>query len=223
MSVTDTRPRTAVLASGGGTNLQALIDAAQDPGFPTKIHLVLTNVPGAYCLERAKAAGIEGAVVDHRDYPDRPSFEEALDLVLRDRATDFVCLAGFMRILTEGFVEAWRDRMLNIHPSLLPKYKGLNTHRRALEAGDNIHGCTVHLVRPALDDGPLILQAEVPVLPGDTEDILQQRVLSREHVIFPRALALLTGGHVEVAGSETRIDGAPGPQRISWEQGDQDT
>lgn len=216
MTNADQRPCVAVLASGGGTNLQALIDAAQDPAFPARIGLVLTNVPGAYCLDRAKAAGIPGAVVDHRDYADRPTFEAAVDLTLRDYGAEFVCLAGFMRILTEGFVRAWHDRMLNIHPSLLPKYKGLHTHRRALEAGDDVHGCTVHLVRPELDDGPLILQAEVPVLPGDTEETLQQRVLSREHVIFPQALALVTAGRVEVSGSETRIDGEPGPLRLSW-------
>ncbi|MDW3207864.1 MAG: phosphoribosylglycinamide formyltransferase [Alphaproteobacteria bacterium] len=216
MAVEDQRPCVAVLASGGGTNLQALIDAAQDPGFPSRIGLVLTNVPGAYCLERARAANIPGAVVDHRDYPDRPAFEAAVDLTLREYGAEYVCLAGFMRILTEGFVEAWHDRMLNIHPSLLPRYKGLHTHRRALESGDEMHGCTVHLVRPALDDGPLILQAEVPILPGDSEDTLQQRVLSREHVIFPQALALVTAGRVEVSGSETRIDGQPGPLRLPW-------
>lgn len=208
--------KTAVLASGGGTNLQALIDAAKDPVFPAEISLVLTNVPGAYCLERAHKAGIETAVIDHRDFDDRPSFEAALDLVLRERGIEMICLAGFMRILTEGFVRDWHDKMLNIHPSLLPKYKGLHTHRRALEAGDDCAGCTVHMVRPALDDGPMLVQAEVPILAGDSEESLAQRVLSREHVIYPFALALLAAGRVEIAGTETRIDGKPGPILLPW-------
>ncbi|MDF1750388.1 MAG: phosphoribosylglycinamide formyltransferase [Alphaproteobacteria bacterium] len=216
MVQTSRRPRTAVLASGGGTNLQALIDAAQDPDFPTEVCLVLTNNPGAYCLERARLADIPGAVVNHRDYPDRPSFEAAIDTVLRDYRCDYVCLAGFLRILTSDFVEAWRDRMLNVHPSLLPEFKGLHTHSRALEAGHTVHGCTVHLVRAELDDGPLILQAEVPVLADDTEETLQQRVLTREHVIYPQALALVTSGRVRVEGSQAIIDDQPGPVRLTW-------
>ena len=211
------RPRTAVLASGGGTNLQALIDAAQDPDFPTEICLVLSNNPGAYCLQRAAKAGIPGAVVNHRDYPDRPAFEAAIQAVLRDYDCDYVCLAGFLRILTADFVEYWRDRMLNVHPSLLPDFKGLHTHNRALQAGHSVHGCTVHLVRAELDDGPLILQAEVPVLPDDTEDTLQQRVLTREHLIYPQALALVTSGRVQVEGTQAIIDGQPGPLRLTWD------
>jgi len=134
-----------------------------------------------------------------------------MDRQLRARSIDLICLAGFMRVLQDGFVSAWYDRMLNIHPSLLPKYKGLHTHARALEAGDSLHGCTVHLVRAALDDGPMILQAQVPIEAGDDEETLQKRVLVREHEIFPRALALLAEDRVEVRGSEAWVDGQPGP------------
>ena len=211
------RVRTAVLASGRGSNLQALIDAARDPAFPATIVLVLANVPDAPCLERARRAGIETALVDHREHLDRFGFEASVNLALREHGTEIVCLAGFMRVLTEGFVRGWYDRILNIHPSLLPKYKGLHTHRRALQAGDDRAGCTVHLVRPALDDGPILVQADVPILPGDTENSLARRVLSREHIIYPHGLALLAAGRVEAAGSETRIDGAPGPVRLPWD------
>jgi len=218
--MSQSRARTAVLASGGGSNLQALIDAAADPAFPAEISLVLSNNPDAFCLQRARMTGIPELVIDHRDFDTRPAFEAALDDALRAHGTDFICLAGFMRILTSGFVNAWRDRMLNVHPSLLPHFKGLHTHRRALEAGHDRHGCTVHLVRPELDDGPLILQAEVPILPHDTEDILQQRVLQREHLIYPQALALIAAGRVTVSGSETQIDGKPGPIRLPWDVAD---
>lgn len=210
-------PLTAVLASGGGTNLQALIDAAEAPDFPTRIGLVVSNVPNAYCLERARAAGIPTATIDHRTFPDRESFEGEIDITLREFGAEIVCLAGFMRILTENFVEAWHDRILNVHPSLLPKFRGLDTHRRVLEAGDALHGCTVHFVRPALDDGPAIVQAEVPVLTGDSPEILRQRVLSREHIAFPTALSLVASGQVAVEGDIATIDGAPGPLRLSWE------
>lgn len=205
------RARTAVLASGGGTNLQALIDAAADPAFPAEISLVLSNNDDAFCLERARRAGIATAVIDHRGFPDRTRFDAAIDATLRDRDIDIVCLAGFLRVLTPGFVDGWRDRMLNIHPSLLPKYKGLDTHRRALEAGEREHGATVHLVRPALDDGPLLLQAAVAVRPDDTPDTLAARVLVREHEIYPRGLALLAEGRIAVDGDRAWIDGTPGP------------
>lgn len=205
------RVRTAVLASGGGTNLQALIDAAANPGFPAKIGLVLSNNADAFCLERARRAGIDTAVIDHRGYPDRESFDASIDATLRQHGIEIVCLAGFLRVLTPGFVEGWHDRMLNIHPSLLPKYKGLDTHRRALEASETEHGASVHLVRPALDDGPLLLQAVVRVQPDDTPETLAARVLMREHEIYPRGLALLAEGRVSVDGDKARIDGVPGP------------
>jgi phosphoribosylglycinamide formyltransferase-1 len=210
--------RTAVLASGGGTNLQALIDAARAPDYPAEIALVLTNVPGAYCLERAEKAGIQTALVNHLDYPDRSAFEGALNRILQDHGIELICLAGFLRILTGAFVNAWHDRMLNIHPSLLPKYKGLHTHQRALAAQDIQAGCTVHLVRPSLDDGPMLIQAEVPILPGDSAESLASRVLEREHMIFPQGLALVASGRVDVKEDQAFIDGKPGPLQLLWQQ-----
>lgn len=209
------RKKTAVLASGGGTNLQALIDACARHDHPAEITLVLSNNTDAYGLERARKAGIATAVVDHRGYPDRESFDAAIQAVLEDAGIEIVCLAGFMRILTDGFVNAWRDRMLNIHPSLLPAYRGLNTHQRALDDGATRAGCTVHLVRPDLDSGPMILQAEVPVLPGDDADTLAKRVLFREHEIYPAALNLFAAGRVTVEAEVAFIDGAPGPKRLT--------
>lgn len=205
------RKKVGVLLSGGGTNLQALIDAAADESFPAKISLVLSNNEDAFGLERARRAGIATAVVDHRAYEDRPSFDAEIDTVLRDAGIEIVCLAGFLRVLTPDFVNDWHDRMLNIHPSLLPAYKGLHSHERVLEAGDALHGATVHLVRPALDDGPMLLQAQVPVLPGDDPATLAARVLEKEHVIYPRALALLAEDRVQVDGTKAIIDGEPGP------------
>ena len=206
-----TKPRVAVLASGGGTNLQCLIDAASAPEFPAEIALVLTNNADAYCLKRAAKADIPSVVIDHRGFEDRPSFEAVINEALQEHKIELICLAGFMRVLTAGFVEGWHDRMLNIHPSLLPKYKGLHTHQRALDAGDTLAGATVHLVRPALDDGPLLLQAEVPVLDGDTADSLAARVLVREHEIYPMGLAMLAEGRIMVFGNSAEIDGKAGP------------
>jgi phosphoribosylglycinamide formyltransferase 1 len=185
--------RVAVLISGGGSNLQALIEAARDPAYPAVISRVIANVAGVKGLERAAAAGIPTQVIDHKAYPSRDAFDAALDADLRAHGTEIVALAGFMRILTPGFVAGWRGRMLNIHPSLLPSFKGLHTHQRALDAGCLIHGCTVHLVEPELDDGPILAQAAVPVLPGDTAESLAARVLVQEHRIFPAALAALCG------------------------------
>ncbi|MBP5856129.1 phosphoribosylglycinamide formyltransferase [Marivibrio halodurans] len=210
------RLKVGVLLSGGGTNLQALIDACAAPGFPAEIALVLSNKAEAYGLERARRAGIPTTVVDHRPFPDRPSFEREIDRALADAGVECVCLAGFLRVLTEGFVERWHDRMLNIHPSLLPAYKGLETHARALADGVAIHGCTVHFVRPALDDGPLIAQAEVPVHPGDDPAMLAARVLTREHEIYPLALRLMGEGRLSVEGETCLIDGHPGPMRLRW-------
>lgn len=184
----------AVLLSGGGSNLQALMDACALPGFPAKIVHVISNKAGAGGLERARKAGISTEVILHTDYPDRESFERALDASLRAAGAEAVCLAGFMRILGAEFVRKWEGRMLNIHPSLLPKYKGLHTHARAIEAGDVEAGCTVHFVVPDLDSGPIILQASVPILAGDTPEILAARVLVQEHKIYPEALRLLAEG-----------------------------
>lgn len=203
--------KVGVLISGRGTNLQALIDACARSDFPASIALVVSNKPDAYGLTRAADAGIPTAVIEHRDYPDRPAFDAAVDKALRDAGVDFVCLAGFMRILSEGFVEAWLDRLINIHPSLLPAFKGLDTHQRALDAGVRITGCTVHFVRPAMDDGPIIAQAAVPVLPGDDADTLAARILESEHVIYPLALRLVAEGKVRVENGRAVLKDATAP------------
>jgi phosphoribosylglycinamide formyltransferase-1 len=195
------RRRVAVLISGRGSNMASLIEAAQDPAYPAEIVLVVSNRPEAGGLERARAAGIATAVVDHKGHPDRASFDAALDATLHQHHIEIVCLAGFMRILTPGFVESWAGRMLNIHPSLLPAFKGTDTHARALAAGVAKHGCTVHFVTPELDSGPIVAQAEVPVLPDDTEDALATRVLAQEHLLYPRALALVASGQTTFAAA----------------------
>jgi phosphoribosylglycinamide formyltransferase 1 len=203
-----TKRRVAVLISGGGSNLQALIDAARDPSYPAQIVRVISNVAGVKGLERAQQAGIATQVIDHKAYPSREAFDAALDADLRAHAVEIVALAGFMRILTPGFVAGWRGAMLNIHPSLLPSFKGLHTHQRVLDAGCLIHGCTVHLVEPALDDGSILAQAAVPVLAGDTADSLAARVLSQEHRIYPAALAALCGAPPLLAtASATLVQG----------------
>jgi len=205
------RRRVGVLISGSGSNLQALIDSCATPESPAEIVLVISNRDDAYGLTRARNAGIATCTIDHTAFPDRPSFERKILSALSEQGVEIVCLAGFMRILTPGFVEQWEDRMLNVHPSLLPDYKGLHTHQRALDDGADWHGCTVHLVRPALDDGPLVVQARVPVLDGDDADSLAARVLVQEHRIYPLALQLLAAGRVEVKGDTALIDGLTGP------------
>lgn len=206
--VTAPRLKVGVLISGRGSNMQALIEACAAPGFPAAIALVLSNDPGAAGLARAREAGIATAVVEHRGFgKDRPAFERALTAALEKAGVQFVCLAGFMRLLTETFVNRWRDRLINIHPSLLPAFRGLDTHRRALEAGVRLHGCTVHFVRTAMDDGPIIVQAAVPVWPSDTEDALAARVLRAEHRCYPLALKLCAERRVRVEGEHCRLDG----------------
>lgn len=201
------RKRVGVLVSGRGSNLQALLDASADPAFPAEIALVISNVPGVLALERAHKAGVATAVIPHRDFPTREAFDAAMDRVLREAGIEIVCLAGFMRLLSSGFVAGWRGAMLNIHPSLLPSFKGLHTHRRALEAGVKLHGCTVHLVTPDLDDGPILVQAAVPVEDDDDEDSLAARVLEQEHRAYPLALRLLAEGRVTVDGNRALIRG----------------
>jgi phosphoribosylglycinamide formyltransferase 1 len=203
------RLKVGVLVSGRGSNLQALIDACADPAFPAEVALVLSNKADAYGLERARTAGIPARALPHRDFADRPSFEAAMDKVLREHGVEFVCLAGFMRLLTPWFIERWHDRLINIHPSLLPAFKGLDTHRRAIEAGVRFTGCTVHFVRAEMDDGPIIVQAAVPVLPGDDEDTLSGRVLEAEHRCYPLALRLAAEGRLSVAGGRVGISDAP--------------
>ncbi|WP_138510277.1 phosphoribosylglycinamide formyltransferase [Maricaulis alexandrii] len=199
------KTKIAVLISGRGSNMQALIEAAKHEDYPAEIVLVASNNPDAPGLEIARAAGIETDVVNHRDYEDREEFEEALDQTIKLYGARIVCLAGFMRILTPWFTERWRDLLINIHPSLLPAFKGLHTHERALEAGVRIHGCTVHYVRPEMDDGPIIGQAAVPVLPGDTPDTLSARVLEAEHKLYPQCVALACSGKARVAGERVRL------------------
>ena len=193
-----TRKRVGVLISGRGSNLKALIDATAEPDYPAEIALVISNEPGAQGLVRAEEAGIPSRVINHRNFPTRPHFEEALDAALNEARVELLCNAGFMRLLTEGFVTRWLDRHLNIHPSLLPAFKGLHTHARVIEAGAKITGCTVHFVRAAMDDGPIVAQAAVPVNPGDTEDSLAARVLEAEHKLYPHALRLVASGRVRV-------------------------
>jgi phosphoribosylglycinamide formyltransferase-1 len=187
--------RVAILISGRGSNMEALIAAASDPAFPAQIDLVLSNRPNAGGLTTARSAGIRTEAIDHRGFGgDRVAHEAAIDAMLRAAGIEIVCLAGYMRLLTPLLVDGWRGRMLNVHPSLLPSFSGLNTHARALEAGVKLHGCTVHLVTQEMDAGPILAQAAVPVLPGDTEDTLAARVLRQEHAIYPAALAALADG-----------------------------
>ncbi len=181
-----------VLISGSGSNLQAIIDAR----LPLTIRAVISNKAEAYGLERARQAGIPTEVIDHREFADRPAFDAALQQRIDRYQPDLVVLAGFMRILTDELVNHYRGRMINIHPSLLPKYRGTNTHTRAIEAGDTVAGCSVHWVTPELDAGPVLLQAEVPIHPGDNADTLAARVLEQEHKIYPEAIRRIASGEI---------------------------
>jgi phosphoribosylglycinamide formyltransferase-1 len=184
-----------VLISGGGTNLQAIIDAAQDD-LPVDIRAVISNRPEAYGLQRAKKAGIPTAVLDHREFDSREAFDQALAALIDEYEPGLVLLAGFMRILTPGFVRRYHGRMFNIHPSLLPRFQGLNTHQRALDAAEKEHGASIHFVTEELDGGPVILQARVPVLPGDDAESLAARVLEKEHIIYPLAVRWFAEGRL---------------------------
>jgi phosphoribosylglycinamide formyltransferase-1 len=208
------RLKVGILISGRGSNMQALIDACRAADAPAEIVLVLSNDPAAGGLARAAAAGIPTAVVNHRGFADRASFDAAIDRGLRTAGVELVCLAGFMRILSNGFVAAWRDRLINIHPSLLPAYRGLDTHGRVLADGGRFTGCTVHFVRTEMDTGPIIAQAVVPVRPDDTPDSLSARVLEQEHRIYPLALRLIAEGRVRVDGERATIDGAAAPDTV---------
>jgi phosphoribosylglycinamide formyltransferase-1 len=187
--------RVGILISGRGSNMEALIAASRDRSSPAEVVLVLSNRPDAPGLVMARAAGVQANAVDHRAFGgDRAAHEAAIDAALRAAEVEVVCLAGYMRILTPLLVDAWAGRMLNIHPSLLPAFPGLDTHARALAAGVKLHGCTVHLVTHEMDAGPILAQAAVPVLPGDTADVLAARVLRQEHAIYPAALAAFAAG-----------------------------
>lgn len=187
-----------VLVSGSGSNLQAIIDASSNPDYPAEIVAVISNIEGVKGLERAEKAGIPTAVLDHNNFPDRESYDFALHELIDSYHPEIIVLAGFMRILTDEFVNTYLGKMLNIHPSLLPKYKGLNTHQKAIDAGDERHGATVHFVTPDLDSGPLIIQAEVPVLANDTSESLAARVLEKEHQIYPQAIEWLASGRISM-------------------------
>jgi phosphoribosylglycinamide formyltransferase-1 len=209
------RKRVAVLISGRGSNMAALIEAAKDKTYPAEIALVASNRADAPGLATARAAGIATEVVDHATYgKDRPEFERALQTVLEKHRIDLICLAGFMRLLTAGFVGRWRERMLNIHPALLPAFKGLDTHKRALETGAKMHGATVHFVVPEMDSGPIIAQGAVAVRDNDDERTLAARVLAVEHRIYPLALKLVAEGRVRVVGERCLIDGVPVPDSV---------
>lgn len=202
------RKRVGVLISGRGSNMGALIEHCKKPGYPAEIISVISNRPNAPGLNLASDAGIATQTIDHRKFDSREAFETELDAALQTAGVELVCNAGFMRLLTARFVEAWRDRHLNIHPSLLPAFKGLDTHERALETGVRLAGCTVHFVRTEMDAGPIVAQAAVPVLDGDTPDDLAARVLKAEHKLYPHALALVASGAARVENERVVIDGA---------------
>jgi len=206
-----------VLISGRGSNLQSLIDAQTNGLLGAEIGIVISNVPEVQGLDRAAAAGIPTTVINHKDFDGREPFEDALDEELVSYGIELVCLAGFMRLLTGGFVNRWTDRLINIHPSLLPSFKGLHTHERALEAGVRFGGCTVHFVRAEMDGGPIIVQAAVTILSDDTPDTLADRVLSEEHKIYPLAVKMIAEGRVEVVDNTVKIKdaGIPGASLIN--------
>jgi phosphoribosylglycinamide formyltransferase-1 len=194
------KKRVAILISGRGTNMAALIEAAWAPDFPAKIVLVFSNVENAQGLRTAQAAGIRTQALSHKEFPSREAFDEAIDEALTALDVDLICEAGFMRIHSDAFVDKWEGKMINIHPSLLPAFRGIRVHQQALDAGVKITGCTVHFVVRELDSGPIIAQVPVPVLPGDTAESLAARILVEEHRIYPQALKLVAEGKVRLEG-----------------------
>lgn len=199
---TPPKRRVGILISGRGSNMRSLIEAARAPGYPAEVVVVISNRPDAAGLAFAKEQGIPALGLDHTRYEGREHFESQMQTVLAASKVDLVACAGFMRLMTAGFVEKWRDRMLNIHPSLLPSFKGLHTHERALEAGVRLAGCTVHVVRAGMDEGPILAQAAVVVAPGDTAETLGARVLAAEHKLYPPALAMFARGEARVEGEK---------------------
>jgi phosphoribosylglycinamide formyltransferase-1 len=200
------KKRTAILISGRGSNMQALVTAMQEPGFPAEPCVVISNRPEALGLSWAAERGIPAIAIDHRQFANRMAFEARLHQTLLDHNVELICLAGFMRLLTGGFVDRWRDRLMNIHPSLLPAFPGLDTHQRALDAGALIVGCSVHFVRTEMDSGPILAQAAIGVLPGDTAETLAARVLEAEHQIYPLALRLVASGAVRIDNESVLFD-----------------
>lgn len=212
MTFTAANPaRVGVLISGRGSNLAALVEAAREQDYPARIAVVISNRPGAGGLDIATEAGIPVLVVDHKTFDSREEFDAALTQALQAAGVDIVCNAGFMRLLTAGFIERWRDRHLNIHPSLLPAYKGLHVHERAIAEGVRISGCTVHVVREEMDEGPIVAQAAVAVRTGDTPETLAARVLAAEHRLYPHALAMVASGRARVVGERVVVTGG-GPE-----------
>lgn len=199
--------RLVVLISGSGSNLQAIIDQSASGALPVRIAAVISNRVGVHGLERAEQAGIEARVLDHKAFPDRESYDLALADLIDGYRPDLVVLAGFMRILTPAFIHRFENRMLNIHPSLLPKFRGLHTHQRAIDAGEREHGASVHFVTEELDGGPLILQASVPIRPDDDADRLAARVLAREHVIYPKVIGWMASGRLRMQQGAAVMDG----------------
>ncbi len=202
--------RVAVLISGRGSNLRALLEAAAEPGFPASIVTVIANRPGAGGLNHADDFGVPHQTIDHRAFPDREAFEAALTAALKAVGAELICLAGFMRVLSAGFVREWQGRVINIHPSLLPLFPGLDTHAQALAAGVKLHGCSVHFVNETVDGGALIGQAAVPVLAGDDAESLAARVLQAEHRLYPHCLRLLAAGRVRLCEGQAVIDAGGG-------------
>ena len=196
----------AILISGRGSNMQALLEACAQPDYPAECVLVLSNRPDAAGLEIAEGYNVPIQVIDHTRFADRASFEDALDSALNDAGVELICLAGFMRLLEAHFVNRWRDKILNVHPSLLPAYRGLHTHERVLEDGVRFTGCTIHFVRPEMDDGPILFQACVPVLPDDTPEALEDRVLEWEHKLYVDAVRIMAEGRLRISGRVVQFD-----------------
>ena len=210
--------RLVILISGRGSNLQAILDGARNGELPVTVCAVISNRSGAYGLERARQAGVEALTLDHRSFSNRKEFEAALRQTIDGYEADLIILAGFMRVLSADFVEHYQGRILNIHPSLLPKFRGLKTHERALEAGEREHGASVHFVTPELDSGPVIVQARVPVFPGDDPETLAARVLEQEHRIYPEAIRWFAEGRVHMDNDTVMFDGEPltSPEMLEW-------
>lgn len=211
--------RLVVLISGRGSNLQAILDQAASGALPVEVAAVISNRPGVYGLERARQAGVPALELDHQNFADRPGFEAALIAMIDRYQPDLVILAGFMRLLTAGFTEHYQGRLLNIHPSLLPKFRGLHTHERAIAAGETEHGASIHFVTAELDGGPVIAQARVPVLPSDDSDTLAARVLEQEHRLYPQAICWFAEGRLRLEGERVLFDGKPMDQPLRLENG----
>ncbi len=205
--------RIGVLASGSGSNLQAILDRCADGSVPAQVAVVICNIPGARAIERARSAGVPAILLEHKAYPSRDAYDAEVVRLLRQHEVDLVCLAGFMRLITPTLLSAFQNKILNIHPSLLPSYPGLHAVRKTLAAGARVSGCTVHIVDEGTDTGPIVVQAAVPILDGDTEETLAARILQQEHRCYPRAIALLAQGRVLLEGRRVRISARTDPDR----------